>query len=85
VLEVGAELEGKQSTVLVKVLHAVLCLKSRFVNMLHPSVGRKDAIARAQAEAAVIVVQPYIHDALDERDHPRYAALPLHAVTNFRE
>jgi hypothetical protein len=67
VLEVGAEVAGQSTTVLVKVLHPLLCLKSRIVSMVHPAIRRRDIIARAQAEAAVIVLRRFIHDALDEK------------------
>jgi hypothetical protein len=65
-LEISAELDGKLTIVLIKVLHPLLCLKSRIVSMLHPATRRTDRIARAQADAAVVIVQRFINDALDD-------------------
>ena len=67
-LEITADLEGKPTTVLVKVLHPVLCLKSRIVSMLHPATRRSDRIARTQTEAAVVIVRRFISDALDDAE-----------------
>ncbi len=66
VLEITADLDGKPTTVLIKVLHPLLCLKSRIVNMLHPLTRRSGRIARRQAEAAVVIVKRFINDALDD-------------------
>lgn len=66
VLEIAAEVDGHPNTVLIKVLHPVLCLKSRIVSMLHPATRRRDRIARTQAEASVVIVRRYIDDALNE-------------------
>ena len=52
----------------IKVMHPVVCLKSRIVNMLHPATRRTDRIARTQAEAAIVIVQRFISDALDDPD-----------------
>ena len=66
VLEIKADLSGKPTTVLIKVLHPLLCLKSRIVSMLHPATRRSDRIARTQAEATLIIVRRFIDDALDD-------------------
>jgi hypothetical protein len=66
VLEVAGDVDGQPKTVLIKVLHPVLCLKSRIVSMLHPATRRTDRIARTQAEASVVIVRRYIDDALNE-------------------
>jgi hypothetical protein len=66
VLEVEGEIEGKPTIVLVKVLHPVLCLKSRIINILSPATRRTDRIARAQAEAAIAVVRCHINRVLNE-------------------
>jgi len=68
VLEITAELDGKPAKVLIKVLHPLLCLKSRIVSMLHPATRRRDRIARNQAEASLVIVQRFINDALDDAD-----------------
>lgn len=68
VLEFSAQSESRPVTVLVRVLHPLVCLKSRIVNMVHPSVRRTDRIARAQAEASLVVLRRFINDALDEED-----------------
>lgn len=49
-------------------MHPVLCLKSRIVNILNPATRRTDRIARTQAEAAIVIVQRFISDALDDPD-----------------
>ncbi len=69
VLEVQGEIEDRPTTVLIKVMHPLLCLKSRIINMLHPATRRMGRIARTQAEAALIIVRRYIHDTLDDLDH----------------
>jgi hypothetical protein len=53
-------------TVLIKVLHPLLCLKSRIINMLHPATRRTDRIARTQAEAALVIVRRFISDSLND-------------------
>jgi hypothetical protein len=68
ILEVAGELEGVEKTVLVKVLHPLLCLKSRVINILHPATRRTDPIARRQLDAAVVIVRRYIDDALADGD-----------------
>jgi hypothetical protein len=68
VVEIAGELDGAPTTVAIKVLHPVLCLKSRIINMLHPALRRRDQVARTQAEAALTIVRRYIHEALDEED-----------------
>ena len=68
ILEITAELDGKPTQVRIKVMHPVVCLKSRIVNMLHPATRRTDRIARTQAEAAIVIVQRFISDALDDPD-----------------
>jgi hypothetical protein len=69
VLEVQGEIDGRPTIVLIKVMHPLLCLKSRIINMVHPSLGRHGTIARTQAEAALIIVRRFIHDTLDDDDH----------------
>jgi hypothetical protein len=64
VLEAQGNLEGRITTVLIKVLHPVQCLKSRIISMLHPATRRSDRIARMQAEAALVIVRCFIDDAL---------------------
>jgi len=66
ILEIMAELAGKPTRIRIKVMHPVLCLKSRIVNMLHPETRRADRIARTQTEAAIVIVRRFISDALDE-------------------
>ena len=66
VLEITGEVDGRPETVRVKVLHPVLCLKSRIVSMLHPATRRTGPIARAQAEASLVIVRRYIDDALSD-------------------
>jgi hypothetical protein len=66
VLKIPAQLDGKPTQVQIRVLHPILCLKSRIVNMLHPATRRTDRIARTQAEAAIVIVKRFISDALDE-------------------
>jgi hypothetical protein len=68
ILEITAELAGKPTTVRIKVMHPVLCLKSRIVSMLHPATRRTDRVARTQAEAAIVIVQRFISETLDEAD-----------------
>lgn len=68
ILEITADLDGKPTTVLIKVLHPLICLKSRIVSMLHPATRRTDRIARTQAEAAVVIIRRFIDDALDDKD-----------------
>lgn len=68
VLEVAGEIEGRPKKVLIKVLHPVLCLKSRIVNMLHPATRRTGRIARTQAEASLVIVRRYVDDALNDDD-----------------
>jgi hypothetical protein len=68
VVEVTGEVDGAPTTVAIKVLHPLLCLKSRIINMLHPAMKRRDKVARTQAEAAVTIVRRYIHEALDDQD-----------------
>ena len=65
-VQLQAQLDGAPATALIKVLHPLLCLKSRIVNMLHPAMRRSDRIARTQAEAAIVIVRRYIDDALSE-------------------
>jgi hypothetical protein len=67
-LEIKADLDGEPTTVLIKVLHPLICLKSRIVSMLHPATRRTDRIARAQAEAAVVILRRFIDDALDDKE-----------------
>jgi hypothetical protein len=66
VLEIDAELDGKPTKVQIKVLHPLLCLKSRIVNILHPATRRKDLISKVQAEGALIILRRFIDDALDD-------------------
>jgi hypothetical protein len=66
VIEVPGNVDGAPKVVRIKVLHPLLCLKSRIVNMLHPATRRTDRIARTQAEATVMIVRRHVHDALDE-------------------
>jgi len=66
ILEVTAEIESQLKIVRIKVLHPVLCFKSRIVSMLHAATRRSDRIARMQAEASLVIVRCYIDDALDE-------------------
>ena len=68
ILEVAGEIEGRSTTVLIKLLHPVLCLKSRMINMLHPATRRTDRVARTQAEASLVIVRRYIDDTLDDDD-----------------
>jgi hypothetical protein len=67
-IEVEADADGKAVRVEIKVLHPVLCLKSRVANMLSPIMKRRDSFAWAQLHAAVIVVQRHIDEALTKRD-----------------
>ena len=64
-LEIEADLGGKPTTVLIKVLHPVLYLKSRIINMLHPATRRSDRVARTQAEATLVIVRCFINDVLN--------------------
>jgi hypothetical protein len=66
VFEVPTEIDGEQTKVLIKVIHPLLCLKSRIVSMLHPATRRTDNIARTQAEAARVIVRRFIGDAIDD-------------------
>lgn len=66
ILEIVAELDGKQTKVRIKVMHPMLCLKSRIVNMLHAGTRRTDRIARTQTHAAIVIVRRFISDALDD-------------------
>jgi hypothetical protein len=68
VLEIAGEIEGRLRTVLIKVLHPVLCLKSRIISMLHPATRRTDQVARTQAEASLVIVRRYISDTLNDDD-----------------
>src|SRR5260370_32873700 len=68
VIEIAGEIEGRAKTVLIKVLHPVLCLKSRIISMLHPATRRTDQVARTQAEASLVIVRRYIDDVLDDVD-----------------
>lgn len=65
-LEIDAQLEGKPVKVRIKVLHPLLCLKSRIINIVHPVIQRKDLIAKVQAEGALIILRRFIDDALDD-------------------
>jgi hypothetical protein len=68
VFEVPAEIDGSSVKVLLKVLHPVLCLKSRIISMLHPATRRAGRIAQMQAEAAIVIVRCFINDALGAGD-----------------
>jgi hypothetical protein len=68
ILEITGEIEGRPATVLIKVLHPVLCLKSRIISMLHPATRRTGQVARMQAEASLVIVRRYIDDALDDSE-----------------
>jgi hypothetical protein len=68
VLEFTGQSDSRPITVLIRVLHPLVCLKSRIINMLHPAVRRTDRIARAQAEASLVVLQRFISDALDDKE-----------------
>ncbi|HEY2184893.1 MAG TPA: hypothetical protein VGH39_07855, partial [Xanthobacteraceae bacterium] len=65
-VEVGADMEGRSITVRIKVLHPILCLKSRIISMLHPATRRMDRIARQQAEASLVILRRYIDDLLTD-------------------
>jgi hypothetical protein len=64
VFEVSAEIAGQSASVLIKVMHPLLCLKSRIISMLHPATRRSDRIARRQLEAAMVIVSRFIEDAV---------------------
>jgi hypothetical protein len=66
VLEAASKIEGKPVKARIKVLHPVLCLKSRIVNILSPVLRRTDGIARNQATVSVPIVKRFISDALDD-------------------
>lgn len=66
ILEAEAEVDGKTTKAQIKVLHPVLCLKSRIANMMSPALRRRDKIARTQAEAAIAIVKRFIADALND-------------------
>jgi hypothetical protein len=68
ILEIAGQIEGRPATVLIKVLHPVLCLKSRIISMLHPATRRTGPIARTQAEASLVIVRRYIDDALSDHE-----------------
>jgi hypothetical protein len=68
VIQLTAQVDGSPTNVLIRLLHPLVCLKSRIVNILHPATRRTDRIARAQAEAAIVVLRRFISDALDEPD-----------------
>jgi hypothetical protein len=74
-MEITADFDGTPTTVLVKVLHPLLCLKSRIINMLHPATRRSDLISRMQALAATVIVRRFIDDALEEGGDARKEAL----------
>jgi|ERR1043165_613386 hypothetical protein len=69
-IAVSATIDGKEATVIIKLLHPLLCLKSRVVSMLHPATRRSDTIARRQLEASIIIARTYIDDALSAGDWP---------------
>lgn len=68
ILEIDAHLDTKPVKVQIKVLHPLLCLKSRIINLLHPTTRRTDLIAKAQAEGALIILCRFIDDALDDQN-----------------
>jgi hypothetical protein len=67
-IAVAAAVDGHPVEAIIKVLHPVICLKSRILNMLHPAVRRTDQIAKRQLDAAAAIVRCYISDALDDSD-----------------
>lgn len=67
-IAVSGTVDGKEATVVIKLLHPLLCLKSRVVSMLHPATRRGDLIARKQLDASMIVAKAYIDDALSAGD-----------------
>jgi hypothetical protein len=68
VIGVEADVEGKTVSAKIAVLHPVLCLKSRIANMLSPILMRRDRFAWAQLNAAMIVAQRHIDQALGSGD-----------------
>jgi hypothetical protein len=68
VISAEADVEGKAVSAEIAVLHPVLCLKSRIANMLSPILMRRDPFAWAQLNAAVIVAQRHIDEALGRDD-----------------
>jgi hypothetical protein len=68
VLGFPGTVDGKDAQIEIRLLHPVLCLKSRVISMLHPATRRSDVIARRQLEASAIVVRAYIGDALADGD-----------------
>jgi hypothetical protein len=66
VLEIDAQLDDRPAKVQIKVLHPLVCLKSRVINILHPAIKRTDLIARVQAEGALLILRRFIDDALDD-------------------
>jgi hypothetical protein len=67
-LSVPGTIDGKVAQVIIRVLHPLLCFKSRVINMLHPATLRTDSIARKQLDASLIVMQIHIEEALADGD-----------------
>ncbi len=65
-IKVTALIGGKHSVVTIKVLHPVICLKSRILNIV--SLERKGGIAQRQLLAAVAIVKCYINESLAAGD-----------------
>ena len=64
----GKDESGQDVEVHVRLLHPVICLKSRVASLLSPITRRRDAVALRQLEASVIIVRCFIHDALASGD-----------------
>jgi hypothetical protein len=60
----GQDEHGTEVEVHVRLIHPVVCLKSRVANILSPATRRTDAIALGQLSAALIIVRCFIDDAL---------------------
>jgi hypothetical protein len=67
-LSVAGTVDGREAQIIIRVLHPLLCFKSRVINMLHPSMRRTGTIAEKQLHASVIIVRRYIDDALSDGD-----------------
>ncbi len=61
-------LDGQEVEIEVKLLHPIMCLKSRIGNILSPVTNRHDDIAFRQLKAAMIVARLYIDEALGDED-----------------
>jgi hypothetical protein len=60
----GEDANGRDVEVHVRLLHPVMCLKSRVASILSPATRRGDAVALRQLSASAIIVRCFIHDAL---------------------